>query len=80
MKIGGLYDYLKYKRQFRPVTEGEVARIIAACSNGREKAIISLLAYSGVRASPAFKARDDGTFSVVLQSSVEKLPKREENQ
>lgn len=25
--------------------------------------------------SPAFKARDDGTFSVVLQSSIGKLPK-----
>ena len=33
------------------LTEGEVARIIAACSNSREKAIISLLAYSGIRAS-----------------------------
>jgi hypothetical protein len=26
--------------------------------------------------SPAFKARDDGTWSVVLQSSVGKLPKK----
>ena len=25
--------------------------------------------------NPAFKARDDGTFSVVLQASVGKLPK-----
>lgn len=25
--------------------------------------------------SPAFKARDDGTFSVVLQPSIGKLPK-----
>lgn len=33
------------------LTEGEVARIIAACDNSRERAMISLLAYSGVRAS-----------------------------
>jgi len=33
------------------LTEGEVARIIAACSNSREKAIVSLLAYSGIRAN-----------------------------
>jgi hypothetical protein len=28
-------------------------------------------------ANPAFKARDDGTFSVVLQMSVGKLPKQD---
>lgn len=28
--------------------------------------------------NPAFVARDDGTFSVKLQSSVGKLPKREQ--
>jgi len=33
------------------LTEGEVARIIAACNNSRERAIIALLAYSGVRAN-----------------------------
>ncbi len=27
--------------------------------------------------NPAFKARDDGTFSVVLQTSVGKMPKGE---
>lgn len=27
--------------------------------------------------NPAFKARDDGTWSVVLQSGVGKLPKKE---
>ena len=33
------------------LTEGEVARIIAASKNSREKAIVGLLAYSGLRAS-----------------------------
>jgi hypothetical protein len=27
--------------------------------------------------TPVFKARDDGTFSVVLQASIGKLPKRQ---
>ena len=30
-----------------------------------------------INVNPAFKARDDGTFSVVLQSGVGKLPKKE---
>jgi len=31
------------------LTEGEVARILGACKNKREKAIVSILAYSGIR-------------------------------
>ena len=33
------------------LTEGEVARILAAAKNNREKAMIAILAYSGVRAN-----------------------------
>jgi len=33
------------------LSEGEIARILAACSNKREKAMIAVLAYSGLRAS-----------------------------
>jgi len=33
------------------LTEGEIARILAACRNSREKAMIALLAYSGIRAN-----------------------------
>lgn len=33
------------------LSEGEIARILAACSNNREKAMIAILAYSGLRAS-----------------------------
>jgi len=33
------------------LTEGEIARILAACSNIREKAMVAILAYSGLRAN-----------------------------
>ena len=42
------------------LTEGEVARIVAATKNSREKAIISILVYSGIRNKELcnLKARD----------------------
>ena len=53
------------------LTEGEVARIIAATKNSREKAIIGLLAYSGLRASELCNLRvndvdlDNGVVKVI---------------
>ena len=47
---------VKFARMRRPkpiikdtLTEGEIARILAACKNSREQAIIATLAYSGIR-------------------------------
>jgi fatty acid-binding protein DegV len=55
--------------QDKPKTEQEKAQeFIKAYSELCEKHKFQIVV------TPAFKARDDGTFSVVLQSSVGKLP------
>jgi len=53
---GFLGRTIKLGRMRRPksivkdiLTEGEIARILGACKNSREKTIISILAYSGIR-------------------------------
>ena len=58
------------KPQSKPKTETELAQLfIKEYSELCEKHNFQIVV------NPAFKARDDGTFSVVLQTSVGKLPK-----
>ena len=73
--VGGKVKLIRVKKT-KPLikdtlTEGEVARIIAACDNSRERAIIGLLAYSGIRANELCGLRnfdidlDNGVVSVI---------------
>lgn len=59
------------KPQEKPKTEQELAnQFIKEYSELCEKHKFQLVI------NPAFKARDDGTFSVVLQSSIGRLPRK----
>lgn len=59
------------KPQEKPKTEQELAnQFIKEYSELCEKHKFQLVI------TPAFRARDDGTWSVVLQSSVGRLPKK----
>lgn len=56
----------------KPKSESELAQDFV-----REYQVLCEKHQFQIVVSPAFKARDDGTFSVVLQSSVGRLPKKE---